>query len=333
MTTTGKNASALAVVGAGPCGIGVGIAAKKAGLDCVLFDKASVASSIGRYPTWLSFFSTAERLELADIPFTIAGDRPTRREALRYYQTLARRFHLDARQYHDVTDIEHRSSGFVLYTRTPTGIVTTHETENVVIATGYFDGPNRLHVPGNHLPKLRYGYAEAHPYYDQDCIVVGGGNSAVDAALELYRWHARVTIVHFEESLDKGVKPWVLPDITNRIANGEIDARFRARIHEIRPTSVVVCSEHDGSLDEIPNDWVIAMTGYTPDPAMLRELGVEIHPHTGIPTHDPETMETNAPGVFIAGVVSAGHDANKIFIENGRDHGDRIIAAVVGRRG
>jgi thioredoxin reductase (NADPH) len=290
-----------------------------------------VASSIGRYPTWLSFFSTSERLELADIPFTIAGDRPTRREALRYYQTLARRFELDVRQYHEVTAIESLDSGFVVHSRTPVGTVGRHRAANVVIASGYFDGPNRLHVPGSDLPRLRYGYAEAHPYYDQDCIVVGGGNSAVDAALELYRWHARVTIVHFESGLDKGVKPWVLPDITNRIASDEIIARFDSRIAEIKPHSVVVRSEIDGSLDEIRNDWVIAMTGYTPDFSMLRDLGVSIHPATSIPAHDPETRETNVPGIFIAGVVSAGLDANKVFIENGRDHGDRIVGALSAR--
>jgi thioredoxin reductase (NADPH) len=320
-----SNASTLAVIGAGPCGIGVGLAARNAGIDCVLFDKGSVASSIGLYPTWLSFFSTAERLELADIPFTIAGDRPTRREALRYYQTLAHRYQLDVRQYHDVTSVAANAGHFTLHTRTHTGIAASHDANSIVIATGYFDGPNRLHVPGDDMPKLRYGYAEAYPFYDQNCIVVGGGNSAVDAALELYRWHARVTLVHFEEGLDKGVKPWVLPDITNRLANHEIHARFRTRLAEIRPQSVVLLNEVDGTLDEVANDWVIAMTGYTPDPAMLRDLGVEIHPVSAIPAHDPATMQTNVPGVFIAGVVCAGQDANKVFIENGRNHGERIV--------
>ncbi len=320
----------LAVIGAGPCGIGVGIAARSAGIDCTLFDKGSVASSIGRYPTWLSFFSTAERLELANVPFTIAGDRPTRREALRYYQTLARRFQLDVRQYHEVIGIDGSAGCFRLRTRTHTGIVAEFYAQNVVIATGYFDGPNRLNVPGNHLPKLRYGYAEAYPYFNQDCIVVGGGNSAVDAALELYRWHARVTLVHFENGLDKGVKPWVLPDITNRIANHEILARFNARIAEIRPLSVMLRSESDGAVDEIPNDWVLALTGFTPDPALLVSLGVQLDPMTGIPVHDPVTMQTNVTGVFIAGVISAGYDANKIFIENGRDHGGRIASALLG---
>lgn len=319
----------LAVVGAGPCGLGVGIAARRAGLSCTLLDKASVASAISGYPTFMTFFSTPERLELGGVPFITSGEKPTRREALRYYQRLARQFCLDVRQYETVLQVDRTADAFLLQTRTKSGTMHEHAAHNVVIATGYFDHPNRLDVPGEDLPKVMHRYAEGHVFYDQDCIVVGGGNSAVDAALELYRWGARVTLVHFGAGLDAGVKPWVLPDITNRIADRSIAVRWNTRVADIRPESVLLRDERDGAVEVLPNDWVLAMTGYTPDPSLLRELGVRFDPETGIPTHDPATMQTNVRGVFIAGVLAAGNDANKVFIENGRDHGERIISALL----
>jgi thioredoxin reductase (NADPH) len=328
---TGTETIDIAVVGAGPCGLGVGIAARRAGLSCVLFDKATVASSIAGYPTFMTFFSTAERLEIGGIPFIVAGDKPTRREALRYYQRLATLFELDVRQYQNVDAVSATHDGFVLDTSRRSGRSERHHAHNVVLATGYFDHPNCLGVPGEELPRVLHNYREGHAFFRQRCVVVGGGNSAVDAALELYRWGAHVTIVHFEGALDRGVKPWVRPDIENRIASGEIAARFRARIAEVRPESVVLRDVDTGETSELANDWVLAMTGYTPDPELLREAGVRIDTATGIPRHDPTTMETNVPGVFIAGVIAAGNDANKVFIENGRAHGDRIVAAVVGR--
>jgi thioredoxin reductase (NADPH) len=321
----------IAVVGAGPCGLAVGIAAARAGLRCTLFDRGVVASSIGRYPADMTFFSTAERIEIGDVPFTVAGAKPTRREALRYYQRLATHFALDVRQYHDVLRAERKAAGFELLVRARSGDGFVFPARNVVIATGYFDHPNRLDVPGANLPKVSHGYHEAWPYFQQDVVVVGGGNSAVDAALELHRWNARVTLVHFADGLDKGVKPWVLPDINGRISNGDIAARWRSRVAEILPRSLRLRHEDTGASDEIPNDWVLAMTGFTPDPTLLRQLGVGIHPDSGIPFHDPATFETDVPGVFIAGVIAAGNDANKVFIENGRDHGPRIVAALIVR--
>jgi len=321
--------SRIAVIGAGPCGLGVGIAARRAGVACTLFDKSCVASSIAGYPTWMTFFSTAERLELGGVPFTIAGDKPTRREALRYYQRLAHHFQLDVRQYQEVIGIEAGGGCFSITTRSVTGITRTHEAPNVVVATGYFENPNRLDIPGADLAKVCYGYREGHAYYDQDVVVVGGGNSAVDAALELYRWGARVTIVHFAADLDRNVKPWVLPDITNRIKSADVGARWNARVVEIRPESVLIRDQLTGREEEISNSWVLAMTGYTPDPRLLRSLGVPIDEATGIPAHDPETMQTAASGVFLAGVIAAGYDANKVFIENGRDHGDRILRSIL----
>jgi thioredoxin reductase (NADPH) len=319
----------IAVIGAGPCGIGVGIAATRAGLGCVLIDKDTVAGSIGRYPTFMTFFSTAERLEIGGVPFTVAGDKPVRREALRYYQKLVDHFSLDVRQYHDVEAIEAANDMYTVSAMSHTGVPCIVDATNVVIATGYFDHPNRLGVPGEQLPKVSHGYREGYPYFRQNVVIVGGGNSAVDAALELYRWNARVTLVHFEAELDRGVKPWVRPDIINRMNDGSIDGRFRTRVAEIRPASVILVDDDTGRLDEIANDWVLTMTGYTPDPALLRSLGVPIDAATGIPAHDPATMQTDVPGVFIAGVLAAGHDANKVFIENGRDHGSRIVASLI----
>jgi thioredoxin reductase (NADPH) len=322
----------LAVIGAGPCGIAAGIAAQRAGLSCVLFDKGCVVSSISGYPTHMTFFSTADRLELGGVPFVIVGDKPTRREALRYYQRLVREFELDVHQYEAVRSVARDADGFVLSTRTVKGDEYVYRARAVVVATGYFDSPNLLGVPGEELPKVAHTYREGHVYYDQDCVVVGGGNSSVDAALELHRWGARVTMVHFADALDPNVKPWVRPEIEARLRDGEIAARFRSRIAAIAPHSVTVRRDSDGALEELRNDWVLAMTGYTPDGALLRSLGVEFDAVTGIPHHDPATMETNAPGVFIAGVLSAGFSANKVFIENGRGHGALIAAAVAARR-
>jgi thioredoxin reductase (NADPH) len=315
------------VVGAGPCGLAVGIAAAGAGVSCTLIERGCVVSSISNYPTHMTFFSTPDRLEIGGVPFVIVADKPTRREALRYYQRLVTEFELDVRQYEAVRSVVRAGDGFTVATRTLKGIEHEYAARNVVLATGYFDSPNLLNVPGETLPKVAHSYREPHVYFDQDCTVVGGGNSAVDAALELYRWGARVTIVHFAESLDPNVKPWVRPDIEARLREGAIMARFRSRIAEIRPDRVVVRGA-DGTLEEIPNDWVLAMTGYTPDGAMLRSLGVRFDPDTGIPHHDPATMVTNVPGVYIAGVLSAGYNANKVFIENGRDHGARIVGSL-----
>jgi thioredoxin reductase (NADPH) len=319
----------LAVVGAGPCGIAAGIAAQRAGLACILFDKSCVVASISGYPTWMTFFSTAERLEIGGVPFIVAGDKPTRREALRYYQRLAREFELDVRQYEGVDSVVRRGEVFELATRRMLGTTRRYTARNVVIATGYFDSPNMLSIPGEDLPKVAHRYREGHTYFAQDVIVVGGGNSAVDAALELYHWGARVTIVHFADALDPNVKPWVRPDIEARLREGAISARFGSRLVEVRAESVLIRDDATGAVEEIPNDWVLAMTGYMPDGTLLHALGVEFDPDTGIPHHDPESMETNVPGVFIAGVLSAGYNANKVFIENGRGHGDLIVRKVM----
>jgi thioredoxin reductase (NADPH) len=318
----------VAVIGAGPCGLGVGIAARRAGVSCVLFDKGCVVSSIAGYPTFMTFFSTADRLELGGVPFIVAGEKPTRREALRYYQRLADVFDLDIRQYERVVAVAGVAGGFVVESVHRNGGVQRTHAASVVVATGYFDSPNRLGIPGEDLPKVAHSYREGHPYFDQDCVVIGGGNSAVDAALELRRWGARVTLVHFAAALDPNVKPWVRPEIEARIRDGDISAHFSSRVAEVRPASVLVRDEATARTRELPNDWVLAMTGYMPSRDLLLSLGVRFDRDTGIPDHDPASMMTNIAGVFVAGVITAGNNANKVFIENGREHGDRIIAGL-----
>lgn len=318
----------IVVVGAGPCGLSAGVAAAQEGLRCVLFDKGCITRSISLYPTYGTFFSTADRLELGGVPFIVQGTKPTRVDALKYYRRIVEHFGLDVRQYEAVASVERQAARFLVRTRRRHGEEGEYRARSVVIATGYADSPNLLGVPGEELDKVSHYYTEPYPYFDQDCIVVGGGNSAVEAALDLFRSGARVTLVHFLDTLDRGVKPWILPDITNRLDRGEIDVRWRTRIESIHADRVVLRHE-DGEREELPNDFVLAMTGYHPDATLLRQLGVSIDPDTGVPAHDPDTMETDVPGVFIAGVIAGGNRPDQIFIEDGRGHGPRIIDRVV----
>ncbi len=321
----------MAVVGAGPCGIAVGAAAAKADRKAVLFDKGCITSSIADYPYYMRFFSTADRLEVGGVPWSIPEKNPSRREALVYYRGVVDHFGLDVRQYEEVVKVEGQAGDFIVHTRRMSGEEARYRARFVVVATGGFHAPNLLDVPGEDLPKVLHYYTEPYPYYDQDVLVVGGSNSAVESSLELFRAGGRVTMVHFLDRLDPGVKPWVVPDITNRLEKGEIDVFWRHRVAEITPGTVVLRHEETGEIRTLTNDWVLAMTGWRSDPSLLRELGVEVQEETGVPHHDPETMETNVPGVFIAGVLAAGNDANKVFIENGRAHGGQILRALEGR--
>jgi thioredoxin reductase (NADPH) len=322
----------VAVIGAGPCGIAAGAALKKAGLKAVLFDKGCITASIVDYPPYMTFFSTARNLELEDVPFVVPGGKPTRQEALIYYRRVTEHFELDVRQYEEVLAVEGKHPSFSLRTRRQSdGEETVYEADSVVLATGGFHEPNFLDVPGEDLPKVMHYYTEPYPYYDQDVVVVGAGNSAVESALELFRAGARVTMVHFGDTIDRGVKPWVVPDIANRLEKKEIPSLFRSRIHEIRPRSVLVENTGTGQITEIPNDFVFAMTGWRPDRSILKSLGVHIDAETGIPKHDVRSMETNVRGIYIAGVLAAGYNANKIFIENGKWHGGIIAQSIIHR--
>lgn len=316
----------VVVVGAGPCGLAAAIALGNAGLRAVVLERGCVVSGIYGYPTFMTFFSTAERLAIGGVPFAVATEKPTRRDALAYYRMVASHFALDVRQYEAVTDVERAGDGFSVRSRTRAGRDRETTCRAVVIATGYFGSPNRLGVPGEDLPHVTHLFREGHVGYGLPVVVVGGGNSAVDAALDLYRAGARVTLVHFGPAIDPNVKPWVTPDIVNRIKEGSIAARFHSRVVRIDPDAVTLATP-DGE-ERLPADLVFPMLGYQPNTALLRRLAVPIDDDTGIPVHDPATMETAVPGVFIAGVLASGYDANKTFIENGRNHGDLIAAAL-----
>lgn len=319
----------LAVIGAGPCGLAVGAAAKRAGLTAAVLDKGPIVASLLKYPLYMTFFSTAEKLEIGGLPFVASGDKPTRREALTYYRKVAEYFALDVRQYHEVRQARRAGDAFeleVAEARRPDSEILT--ARHLAYATGYFESPNPLGVPGESLPHVSHFFVEAHPYWRQRVVVVGGGNSAVEAALELHRVGAHVTIVHFLDQFDRGVKSWVLPDITNRVKDGGVATRWRSRVVRIEPRSVLVQSDRDGSTETLPADFVLALTGYRADQRLLRAAGVRIDETTGVPQHDAATMESNVPGVYIAGVLSCGYDANRVFIENGRGHGDLICAHI-----
>lgn len=323
----------LAVIGAGPCGLSAAVAATQAGLRSAVFDKGCITRSITLYPTYATFFSTADRLEIGGVPFIAPGDKPTRGDALKYYRRVATEFDLDVRQYEEVTSVRGEKGRFTVQTRTMGGAEREVRARNVVVATGYADSPNRLDVPGEELPKVRHYFTEGHPYFDQDVAVIGAGNSAVEAALATWRAGARVTLIHFLDRLDRGVKPWIRPDMENRLEKGEIRVRWNTEVAEILPDRLRLRNRETDETSELPNDFVLAMIGYRPDPGLLLELGVTVDPGTGEPAHDPETMETDVSGVFVAGVLTGGNRPDQVFIEDGRHHGPLAVRKLLTERG
>lgn len=320
----------LVIVGGGPCGLAAAISAQRAGLKPLVIESDVVVSTIAAYPAYVRFFSTAEKLAIGGLPFVIATEKPSRRDALAYYRAAVVHFQIPLRQRERVTAIERRAGDFVVWSRTQAGDERQTKARSVVVATGYFGSPNRVGVPGEDLPHVSHVYREGHEAFLQDAVVVGGGNSAAEAALDLWRSGARVTLVHFGPTFDKKIKPWVLPDFTNRVKEGAIAVRWDSRVSAIEPDQVVLNTPRGE--ERLPAQRVYLMTGFAPRLDLLREVGVPIDPTTGIPAHNPETLETSVPGIFIAGVVVAGYDANKVFIENGRYHGDRIVARLRGQR-
>jgi thioredoxin reductase (NADPH) len=319
----------LLIIGAGPCGLAAAISAGREGLDAVVLDQGPVCSAITAYPTDATFFSTAEKLSLGGLPFVLADAKPTRRDALAYYRAVVTHFALHVRQYERVIAIEGQRDDFVVRSEAA-GQRRETRARAVIVATGYWGSPNYLRVPGEDLPHVTHAYREGHEAFQRRAIVVGGGNSAAEASLDLWRSGALVTHVHFGPSWDMRIKPWVLPDITNRMKEGNIAVRWNSRVAEIERDAVII--DTLGTRERLPADHVYLMTGFAPNVDLLTQVGVSIDHETGIPVHDATTLETDVPGIYIVGVVVAGYDANKVFIENGRYHGDKIVAHLLGRR-
>jgi thioredoxin reductase (NADPH) len=318
------------VVGAGPCGLAAAVSLQHAGFRTCVFDRDCVVSSITQYPPYATFFSTAPKLSLGGLPFIIPDAKPTRRDALAYYRGVVTHFGIDVRQYEVVEAITREADGLSVRTRRRGGPAQETRARAVVVATGYWGSPNRLGVPGEDLPHVSHVYHEGHPAFQQPAVVVGGGNSAAEAALDLWRAGADVTLTHFGPTFDKKIKPWILPDLENRVAEGSIAVRWNRRVVGIEPGHVILRDQ--GAVEErVRADHVFLLTGFAPNVDLLRQGGVEIDRETGIPRHDPATLETPVPGLFVAGVVVAGYDANKVFIENGRYHGERIVARLLGK--
>lgn len=309
------------VIGAGPTGLACGIELKKRGIQTLIVEKGCLVNSIYHYPTHMSFFTTPELLEIGDIPMTSLNEKPTRTEALKYYRRVAAHYQLNIHQYETVTRIEGEDNNFTITTDK-----TLYRCRKLIIASGYYDLPNLLNVPGEDLPKVFHYYREPHPFYDHDVMVVGAKNSAAIAALELFWTGARVTLVHRGPEIHRHVKYWIKPNIENRIKAGEVKAYFNTRLLEIRPHEVVL-ETPDGHLT-VKNDFVLAMTGYSPDLAFMNQIGITLDPATLKPRTDPVTLESERRGVFLAGVVVAGMHTNEIFIENGRFHGRQIAEAI-----
>lgn len=320
-------------MGAGPSGLATAIACRHHRLDYLTIEQGALVDAIARFPINMVFFTTPELLEIGGVPLTTPFEKPTRAEALRYYRKVTDTFQLQVALYEKVLKVEREGEGadavFVVSTQSHLGVERVREARAVVLAMGYYDRPNRLGIPGEDLPNVSHYYSEPHPYYRRRVVVVGGKNSACEAALDLFRNGAQVTLVHRGEALGDSVKYWVRPDMENRIKEGSIPAHFKSRVVEIRPTSVVI--ETEGERHDLGADAVLLLTGYRADPEFLRGAGVELDPETLIPRHDPTTFETNVPNLFVAGGQLAGVKTGSIFIENGRFHGEQIARVLAER--
>jgi thioredoxin reductase (NADPH) len=316
-------------IGAGPTGLACAIEAKRAGMRPLVIDKGCLCNSLFHYPINLLFFTTPERMEIGDLPMTISGGKPTRGEALKYYRRAVEHYGVEVRQYERVEEITGRDGAFVVHGRDKDGVAFEYHASKIILATGYYDLPNFLGVPGEDLPHVSHYFSEAHPYWNQDVVVIGGKNSAAEAALDLFRSGARVTLVHRASEMGKSLKFWVKPDIENRIRAGEICAMFKSEVTRIEPDKVWV-KNGSGEL-AVPATQVFAMTGYHPDFEFLKKQGVRLERDSFRPEINPETLESNVPGVYLAGVIVGGKHTGDIFIENGRFHGRQIIAAITGK--
>jgi thioredoxin reductase (NADPH) len=317
------------VIGAGPTGMACAIEAQRAGFTSAMVDKGCLVNSLFHYPANMVFFTTPELLEIGDIPFTTANQKPNRSEALEYYRNVAQHYRLDVRQYQRVASVTGYDGTFRIETQDLHGHDHQYVARKIVVATGYYDRPNYMDIQGEDLPKVMHYYKDPHPYFDMDVLIVGAKNSASIAALELWRRGSRVTMVHRGPEIHRNVKYWIKPDIENRIKNGEVTAYFNSCVLEIRPEEVRLKTP-DGER-VLKNDFVFALTGYHPDYAFLERLGIELTRPEMRPVCDPLTFESNVPGIYVAGVVVSGARTSEIFIENGRFHGKQIADDLKGK--
>ena len=323
----------LLIVGAGPSGLSAAIAAKQRDLDYQVIEQGVLVNSIYRFPPQMVFFTTPELLEIGGLPFVSPYEKPTRAEALNYYRKVVEKYDLQISYGETVLAVHREDDAFALETRTSRGVQRARHARNVLMAIGYYDHPNLIGVPGEDLPHVHHYYSEPHAYFRRRVVIVGGGNSAAEASLECFRAGARVTLVHRGPELKGSIKYWVKPDIENRIKEGSGAARFNRCVTEITPTSVVVRTAgpgNDSRNEELPADAVLLLTGYRSDSNLLRAAGVRLNERC-VPTLNPETFETNVPGLFLAGGAVTGMDTSNIFIENGRFHGEKIVQVIAER--
>jgi len=316
-------------IGAGPTGLASAIEAKREGLLPLVIDKGCLCNSLFHYPINLLFFTTPERMEIGDLPMTISGGKPTRGEALKYYRRAVEHYDIEVRQYERVEAISGHDGAFVVHTRDRSGAALEYRAHKIILATGYYDLPNFLGIAGEDLPHVSHYFREAHPYWNQDIVVIGGKNSAAEAALDLFRAGARVTLIHRGAEMGKSLKFWVKPDIENRIRAGEIRAMFNSEVTRIEPDKVWV--KNGSGEHSVPAVQVFALTGYHPDFEFLRKQGIHLRHESLRPEINLETLESNVPGIYLAGVIVGGKHTSDIFIENGRFHGRQIIAAITGK--
>ncbi|QUL52496.1 YpdA family putative bacillithiol disulfide reductase [Paenibacillus tritici] len=320
------------IIGAGPCGLSAAIECQRQGLSSLIIEKNFIVHSIYLYPTNMQFFSTTPLLEIGDVPFTSPNDKPYRHEALVYYRRAAAQHQLNIAAYEEALSVLKQEDGsFIVHTVNKRGEEQQHRAANVVISTGYFDQPNMIGIPGEELSKVTHYFGEAHPYSGMKVAVIGGSNSAVDAALELLRVGAKVDMVYRGSSISENIKPWVRPIFESMVQKGNITLHLESRVTEITPASVVVTSSSGGT-SVLDNDFVLAMTGFRPSRALLSSAGVRMDDSLDKPAFNPATMESNIPGIYVAGVIASGRNANEVFIESGRGHGKLIADHIVSTR-
>lgn len=321
----------MVIIGAGPTGLSCAVECRKAGLNALIVEKGSLTNSIYYFPSNMIFFTTSDLLEIGDIPFSTTNPKPTREEGLNYYKRVVQHYELKIQTYENVISVKKNEPIFMVQTQNRSRVAAEYRSRFVIFATGYYDNPNLLGIPGEELPKVSHYYTDAHPFFDKDVLIIGGKNSACIAALELFRYGARVTMVHRRAEIKESVKYWVLPDLLNRVKDGAIALHLNSVVTNISETAVTILNQSNGSSQNIGNDFVFALTGYHPDGAFLSACGISVNPNTLVPTHNTETLETNVKGLYVAGSISAGINTNKLFIENGRYHG-KIIADDIVRK-